>query len=96
MLSDIFLYFRIRKTIIRVITLPSSEETGDPIFATIKHMVFIDVGDAAPKIHFLLEVWYTLLFDRHFHAYQVKKTETIVICQPEGFLDHHPLEVNCI
>ena len=76
------------------IILPSSDPSGDPVFATIKYMVFLDSADSPVTIHFILEVWQTLLYDCYYHAYEVKKTETIVITQRQGFLDHHPLVVN--
>ena len=55
-------------------------------------MVFLD--RESPIIHFVLEVWQTLLYDCHYHAYEVKKTESIVISQQQGFLNYHPLVVN--
>ena len=57
-------------------------------------MFFLD--RESPLVNFVLEVWQTLVFDSHYHAYEVKRTESIVISQQEGFLDYHPLVVNSV
>lgn len=35
----------------------------------------------------------TLVFNSHYHAYEVEETNTFAVQTPESLVDHHPLSL---
>lgn len=60
-------------------------ETG-PVFAQVKDIVLVD-----NKLYFLTNLWETLFYDRHKHAYAVKESSKKLIKQPHELCLFRPL-----
>ena len=63
-------------------------EQDVPVFGQIKEILCCE------REYFMtLHILTTEIFNSHFHAYEVKKTNTFRLCKFNSLVDHHPLWV---
>jgi hypothetical protein len=67
-------------------------DDGYPVFAKIRHVVVISNS----TVHLVSELWHTVGFKQHFHAYIVQPEEpaSLVVSSVDQLIDFHPLHVN--
>ena len=80
-----------------VMVAVKKSDDGDLIFGKIMHIVAIDhVQRNHASVRLICELWNTIGYERHYHAYIVKPLRPVclAICTVDDLLDFHPLHVN--
>lgn len=63
-------------------------EDDMPVFGHI-----VDIFSFQNNYYLATEVYTTCTFNQHYHAYEVKPTSTMQICEVKSLKDYHPLWV---
>ena len=61
----------------------------EPCFGVIHYLITtID-----SKYYIVLYSLHVIGYSNHFHSYQVLKTTSLIVCNPDSLVDHHPLSL---
>lgn len=71
--------------------LLSCDSEGDPQFGLIKTVLVLNETTKSPIIKLVIQKWQTTGFERHFFAYAVVPTPSLMATNIDDLLDHHPL-----
>ncbi|KAK0132606.1 hypothetical protein N1851_032474 [Merluccius polli] len=69
----------------------SCDSEGDPQFGLIKTVLVLNETTKSPIIKLAIQKWQTTGFERHFFAYTVVPTSSLIATNIDDLFDHHPL-----
>ena len=68
--------------------LLSNWDENGPHFAQLKRIVLVE-----DNLYFIANLWETILYDRHKHAYAVQESKQVLVKQPQNLCLCRPLHV---